>query len=84
MGRRAKQAQDFVESIDSQVSGVVPQELSAWPDERILSYSDVIRQTQQFWSRRGFNLSAFECQELIQNMNNFITILDGWQRQSEK
>ncbi len=83
MGRKDKQTQIVVESIDSQVSEVVPQELSAWLGEHVSTDSDVIQLTQQFWDTRGFKLSAFECQEAIENVTKFFIILDEWQRQSE-
>lgn len=83
MGREDKRVQIVVESIDTQISEVVPQELSVWTDEHVSTDSDVIQLTQQFWGTRGFKLSAFECQEAIKNMSDFFTILDEWQRQSE-
>lgn len=82
MGCKDKRTQDAVECMDSPDSEVSPQELLQ-VDENVLSDSEVIRQTQKFWSKRGFKLSTLECQEAIENMSGFFAILDGWQRQSK-
>lgn len=84
VAKKIKKITNAVVSSEQSDSAVSQQELSCPTAENFASDSSAIQATQKFWSSRGIKLTAFECQEAIENVTRFFTILDKWQRQSEK